>query len=485
MRGPALALALWFACAAGASAAQPVPLAEGPPWSAAEVAGLAARLDRLTTMPAIRGAHLGFYAVSTSTGAVLYARAADQGFVPASTLKTITGSVALDRLGPQFRFQTTVLGDAGSDGDVHGDIVLRGGGDPLLSARDLDAAAAALAASGVDTIEGGIALDLSAFDREPFAPGWMIEDLPFDYSAPVSGLMVEENVVHLKVSATTEGAPAEVDYWLPTSSVTIENVATTGAAGSAQTIGVARDGAALRIFGSIPAGKVTSVDAAVPDPNAYAADLFARALAAHGITFDPPLTGPPHLAAAGSEATVLWTHDSDPLAKVLRWFWFRSDNLVGEALLKTLDAAASGAPGTTEGGVRLERSALRAMGLDPATLAIVDGSGLSRYDTVTPRALVGVLQSDWRGPNRATVVDALPLAGLRGSMRSTFIGTPAEGRLYAKTGSMRHVWNLAGYVQTLHHGAVTFALMTDDFAGDEGALEAIEARIFAALVRAP
>jgi D-alanyl-D-alanine carboxypeptidase/D-alanyl-D-alanine-endopeptidase (penicillin-binding protein 4) len=267
--------------------------------------------------------------------------------------------------------------------------------------------------------------------------------------------------------------------------VTIENAATTGSAASAQTLDVVRDGDALRVTGSIPAGKVSSLDAAVPDPAAYVADLFARALAAHGVTFDPPFAGAPHLAAAGAGATVLWTHDSDPLARMLQWFWFRSDNLVGESLLKTIDAAASGAPGTSAGGVRLEQSTLRALGVDPSTLAIVDGSGLSRYDALTPRGLVGVLQSDWHGSNRSAVVDALPLAGLRGSLRGMFIGTPAEGRLYAKSGSMTHVWNLAGYVMTRNHGAVTFALMSDDYVGSVEALFSVESSIFAALVDAP
>jgi serine-type D-Ala-D-Ala carboxypeptidase/endopeptidase (penicillin-binding protein 4) len=458
-----------MALCASAMGAEPVPVANGEPWTAAQVASLASEVARRLAAPALRGAHLGFYAIDTRRGTVLYARAPDEAFVPASTLKLVTGSAALERLGGDFRFHTAVL--ASVDGDtIRGDVTLRAGGDPLLRTSDLDAAAAAIAARGVKTIAGGIAFDVSAFDRVPYAPGWMIEDVPYDFSAISSALMLEENTLTLHVAAGAPGSAAAIGVTPLNSVVTVENAVVTGAAGSEDTVDVERDGGAIRVTGSIPAGKQETVAAAVPDPLAYTADVFARALAAHGVAFDPPLAAPPHVAAAASEAAVVWAHDSDPLSRLLQWFWYRSDNLVGETLLKTLGLATRGAPGTSRNGIAYETTYLRGAGIDPSTLAIVDGSGLSRYDAMTPRAYVTLLQADWNGPNRSTFLNALPQQAA------------GDGRLYAKSGSMTHVWNLAGFVMTRRHGPVTFAIMCDDFVGSMDALHAAESAIFSQLV---
>ncbi|HXP92995.1 MAG TPA: D-alanyl-D-alanine carboxypeptidase/D-alanyl-D-alanine-endopeptidase [Candidatus Binatia bacterium] len=454
---------------APAVAAGQVPTTDlGVPWTAAQVAALDAEIDRRLSGPAIRGAHLGFYAIDTNRGTVLYARGAEEGFVPASTLKLVTGSTAIARLGKDFRFHTSIVANVTAPDAIDGDVVLRGGGDPLLRASDIDAAAATIAARGVRAIHGGIAIDVSAFDRVPYAPGWMIEDIPYDFSAIVSGVMLEENTVTVHVAAATSaGAPATLGITPLTSAIVLENATVTGVAGSEDTLDVQRDGSAIRITGSIPAGKEETIAAAVPDPVAYATDVFARALVTHGVTFDPPQVVPHILSAAVPNATVLWTHDSDPLVRLLQWFWPHSDNLVGEALLKTLALSARGAPGTSAGGVAVEQAFLRGTGIDPATLAIVDGSGLSRYDAITPRAYVTLMQSDWNGPNRQIFLDALPRV---------------EERVYAKSGSMTHVWNLAGFVMTKRHGPVTFALMCDNFVGSMDALRAAEAAIFSRVV---
>ena len=465
-----------------AFAAEPVPLApSGTPWRPAEIAALGNAIDRRLASPALRGAHLAFYAIDTTRGTLLYARAPDEAFVPASTLKLITGSAALDRLGPDFRFYTSVLATAIEGDTVRGDLIVRAGGDPLLRASDLDAAAAAVAARGIRAISGGIVFDVSAFDDVPYPPGWMIEDIPYDFSAISSALMLEENTVTLHVVAgTAVGVPASIGLTPPTNAVTIEDDVTTGPAGSAERLDLARDGSAIRLFGSIPLGTDETLAAAVPDPLAYAADVFARALAAHGVALGRPPAGPPRLVITPPEATLVWSHPSDSLTALLRWFWFRSDNLVGETLLKAIGLAAHGPPGTSRDGIASETAYLRRAGVDPATLAIVDGSGLSRYDAVTPRAYVQVLQAAWNGPNRSIILDALPVAGVRGSLRTAYTGV--AGRLYAKSGSMTHVWNLAGFIMTRRHGPVTFAFMCDDFVGSIDALRAVQEDVFEQIV---
>jgi D-alanyl-D-alanine carboxypeptidase/D-alanyl-D-alanine-endopeptidase (penicillin-binding protein 4) len=139
-------------------------------------------------------------------------------------------------------------------------------------------------------------------------------------------------------------------------------------------------------------------------------------------------------------------------------------------------------PGTTANGVEVERAWLRGIGIDPATVTLADGSGLSSYDRITPRALVSILQADWNGPFRDVVLDDLPIAGVRGTLQRSFIGSLAERRTFAKTGSFNHTRGLAGYLATVHHGALTFAWSLDDWMGTESDLETLRARVLSRLI---
>ena len=161
--------------------------------------------------------------------------------------------------------------------------------------------------------------------------------------------------------------------------------------------------------------------------------------------------------------------------------WIPSDNLVAELLLRELGLAAHGAPGTTANGVAFETAWLKGIGVDPASVSLFDGSGLSRYDRLTPRVLTTVLQHDWNGPNRRLVLDSLPVGGTRGTIEG-IAGTAAAGRVFAKTGSFMHVRGLAGFLATRRHGAVTFAFLVDDWNADPAALQALRARVLARIV---
>jgi D-alanyl-D-alanine carboxypeptidase/D-alanyl-D-alanine-endopeptidase (penicillin-binding protein 4) len=173
----------------------------------------------------------------------------------------------------------------------------------------------------------------------------------------------------------------------------------------------------------------------------------------------------------------VWTHDSEPMTALLAGMWLPSDNLLAELLLKSLGVLQAGTPGTTANGALLESQYLASLGIDPATISLRDGSGLSIYDRITPRALVELLDADWASPNRAVVLTALPVAGVRGTLKDSFAGTLAAGRVFAKSGSMTHVRALAGYVATQTHGTIAFALMVDDYVGDTAPLDAARGAI--------
>ncbi len=445
------------------------PTAGGTPWSAAEIAALHRAIGAALHDPALRGAHVGIVAIDTARGTPLYAHDADDEFIPASNFKLIVGSAALATLGPSFTYETTVSADAAPvDGTVQGNIYLRGGGDALLTENDLRDAANALAARGVRRVTGGVVTDATHFDAQRYGFGWSWDDLPYYYAPVVSALELDDGTAHMYFSpGASAGAPAVVRTAPQTDAFSVRNELRTGAAGSKDTSALVRpwdDPRTIEVTGSYPLDAKTSGDVSpsVPDPESYAGDVFARALASAGITVEQPTTS----GTVPKTALQLWVHRSEPMPKLLADFWYPSDNLMGELLLKELGVVQGGEPGTDANGRLLEQRFLREIGVDPATVDIADGSGLSTYDRITPNDLLEILSYDWTSPHRAIVLDALPVSGVRGTLRYEFAGTPLQGIVFAKTGSVSHVRTISGFVQNAKHGAVTFSLLVNDWMGD-------------------
>jgi serine-type D-Ala-D-Ala carboxypeptidase/endopeptidase (penicillin-binding protein 4) len=497
-----------LACAAPALAVDralgadvPKPAATGAPWTEAEIAALDANVDvALSGAKTLRGAHVGVLAVDARDGRVLYQRNPDDAFQPASTFKLLVGSAALDKLGPAFAFRTVAYPGAPVEGGVvQGYLMLRGGGDVLLDDKALAELPAALHAAGITAVHG-VGFD-EPRDLPPFLPGWMWDDLPWYYAAPVTRLGLNDNQVTLRVApGAAPGAPVgvTVEPWgsvcYPSAAscpvdlgFRIRVAAATGAAGSASTLDVTRRLGAgfpdeVALVGTLAAdAKPENLSIAVPNPPAYAAAAARRALAAGGIRVLPDVIASAGAVAAAPAAPV-WTHDSEPLRDLLADLWLPSDNVLAEELLRALGGAAPGAQGSTADGIAWEKSWLKGLGVDPDTLAIDDGSGLSGYDRVTPRALVTVLRHDWDGPHRDLVLDDLPIAGVRGTLKSSYAGTAAEKRVFAKTGTVSHVSTLAGYAANDKHGAVIFAFEVDDWVGAAADLRELRGRVLSMLV---
>lgn len=464
----------------------PSPTAGGKPWTASEIANLRKSLDKIFEAPTLRGAQIGLLAVDTARGKVLFSQNADQEFQPASNFKLLVGSAALQRLGTNFDFVTNVAADApAQDGTIHGNMYLHGGGDAHLTAQDLNDAAAALAAQGVKRVEGDLVTDASRYDNQRYGYGWSWDDLPYYYAPVVTALELEEGLVHMTFTpGPTVGSKAELRVWPQSSAYTIDDELTTGPAGSKDNSDIARawnDPRTIVIKNNYPIGAKESGDVVptVPDPESYAGDVFARALAAHGIT----VTGAVHDGKMPAGAKVLWSHDSEKMPKLLADFWYPSDNLMGELFLKELGVVQGGEPGTDDNGRTLEQNYLRSIGVNPTTVVIADGSGLSNYDRITPHDLLTILQADWNSPNRQVVLDALPVTGVRGTLKHSYLNTPAEYTVFAKTGSISHVRTISGFVRTKTHGAVTFSFLINQWVGDDqpggaAALAKVRAAVF-------
>jgi D-alanyl-D-alanine carboxypeptidase/D-alanyl-D-alanine-endopeptidase (penicillin-binding protein 4) len=481
----------------------PKPSAVGASWSPTQQSSLARDLDaQIAAAATLKGSHVGILAIDARDGTVLYNRNGNDAFMPASTFKILTGSAALERLGPAFRIRTVAFAEGSvQTGVLHGRLVVRGGGDPLLRAADFDDLAAALKRAGIGRIDGPIDIDTSYFADPPYMPGWSWDDFPYYYAPKISAFSFDENVVHLTIApASTAGMRATITAapygrvgdplggCALTSDVIVLPHVMTGAPGSADSVDLERDpGGCIIVKGKIPLDAAPeTVDAAVPSPEVYAWHVLVDRLHAHGIASTTPRSYPGFAqsvvaAPASANARVVWTHDSEPLSDLLADMWLPSDNLLAELLLKSL-GAATGEPGTAANGVAYETQWLRTLGIDVAPLSIDDGSGLSAYDRMTPRALVAILKHDWNAPTRETVLDDLPIAGVRGTLKSSFIGTLAEKTVFAKTGSVSHVRTLAGYAATQVHGAVIFAFQVDDWTGTEIDLNSIRASLLSRII---
>lgn len=468
MRRILLSLVCAFALIGAAPLENPAP--GGTPWTAKQVVALQKSLKHILSAPALRGAHVGLLIRDTVRGTTIYSQNATDEFMPASNFKLLVGSASLQRLGTAFTFVTTVASDApAANGTITGNLYLRGGGDAHLTAQDLDDAAAALSAQGIKHVTGALITDPSRYDSQRYGYGWSWDDLPYYYAPVVTALELEEGTVHMTFTpGPSAGSLAQLRVWPQSSAYTIDNELLTGPVGSKDTSDILRTWNkpdTIQIGGVYPLGAKESgeVNPAVPDPESYAGDVFARALTAHGITVD----GGVHSGKAPVAASQLWAHNSEAMPKLLADFWYPSDNLMGELFLKELGAVQGGQPGTDDNGITLEKAYLQSIGVDPNTVTIADGSGLSQYDRITPADLVAILQADWNGPNRDIVLDALPVAGVRGTLQHAWTGTPAERAVFAKTGSISHVRTISGFVRTRTHGAITFSFLINEWMGEQ------------------
>jgi len=434
---------------------------------------LAADLDNILATPALAGADVGLV-VRTVDGDIVYSHASDRRQQPASNAKLLTSAAALDVLGPDYRFQTTAQTTGRRHGPVlHGDLYLKGTGDPTMLAADYDTLAAQVAATGLTVVTGKLVADDTWFDDVRLGASWAWDDEPYSYDAQVSALTASPDTDYDAGSVIVKVAPgpngkATVTTEPPTDYVTIASTAVTGPAGSANTISVDRPHGTntFTVTGSIPADATPTSDwMAVWDPTGYAAALFRAALGRHGVR----VLGPTTRAAVPANATTVATRQSMPLRELLTPFLKLSNNLHAEILVKAMGRATRN-QGTWSAGLAAVSDRLPAYGIDPARLSLRDGSGLSRMDQVSPDQLATLLGAARGRPWFSDWYSALPIAGesdrmVGGTLRSRMHGTPAEGNVHAKTGSLTGVSALSGYVTTANGQQWVFSMVSNNAIG--------------------
>jgi D-alanyl-D-alanine carboxypeptidase/D-alanyl-D-alanine-endopeptidase (penicillin-binding protein 4) len=387
---------------------------------AATVAGVLAALSPMLRSATL-GPHIGAVVDDLSTGQVLLSRDGNSGFAPASTAKLAVAVAALDVLGPAATFTTRVV-----TGPTAGSVVLVGGGDPTLAAGHPPASnypqpatlaalaaqtAQALRARRIHTVRLGY--DTSLFTGPGMAPGWPNSYVTTGNVTPISSLEVDQGRL------TASGAPQDAD-----------------------------DPGNYRARTFSPAPE--------------AAQAFASFLSGDGIR----VRGAVRAAAAPHGSGTLAAVSSPPLAEIVAWMLTQSNNVIAENLARQI-AIATGRPASFSGAAAAETAVLRQLGIR-GSIRLVDGSGLSPQDRITPGAEVQLLSlaASASHPGLRAVITGLPVAGFSGTLAaggSVFpdVGPPGLGVVRAKTGNLLTVVSLAGLALARNGQLFAFSFMAD------------------------
>ena len=463
------------------------------------LAELQARISQVLRKPELAPAMVGIKVTSLETGRVLFEENANKLLRPASNMKLYTVAAALDRLSPDYRFVTSVYANEkpNDKGVIKGDLIIYGRGDPSIAARfrngdyfkGIDDLAARIAAAGVKKVEGDLVGDESYFVGPQYGSGWEWEDLQWWYGAEVSALTVNDNALDLSIKPGAQvGAPAVITTGPPDPLLRINNKVVTGARGTKRDLNAYRGLAAaeLEITGSIPLDdKGYTGGIGISHPALLFAYLLRASLAQRGVTIkgktrtveprrsagfvpQPPTT--PAAVSPRLERVEIASMPSVAFSVVAANTLKPSQNLYTELILRTLGTVIPppvNSPNigrTSEtAGLEVVKTFLREAGVTPSSLVFSDGSGLSRNDMVTAEATIQLLTYMSRHRYANIFRDALPIAGVDGTLRNRFKGTPAENNLRAKTGTLSSASSLSGYVRDAVGEELAFSIMVNNY----------------------
>lgn len=438
----------------------------------------------------IAPAQLAVKVVSLDTGRILYEENAGKLLMPASNMKIYTVAAALDRLSPEFRYNTSVYANARPDaaGTVRGDLIVYGRGDPTFAAsfndgdyyKAIDALAERITAGGVRRIEGNLVGDDSYFTGPPLGWGWEWDDLQTADGAEVSALTVNNNALDVFVKpGASVGAQAFVTTGPETSVVKIVNRLTTTARGTKRDVTVVRPLGenVLDISGSVPLGSGEGSDKgyvgsfAITHPAFLFVDLLRRSLTQRGViitgqtqTVDARARG--NLPLQTSALVEVASIQSQPLSVIAAQCLKPSQNLYAELLLRTLGRLKGTVDPkviSVDAGIEVVRTFLREAGIGPREIVMADGSGLSRHNLITADATMRLLVYMSRHRYASAFREALPIAGVDGTLKNRFKGTPAAGNLRAKTGTINTVATLSGYVTSAAGERLVFSVLLNNY----------------------
>lgn len=433
--------------------------------------------------------HVGVHVRLVSSSRCIFDYGGSKLFLPASNLKLITSACGLTVLGPRFRFSTDFLTTGKLRGGItDGDLVIRGCGDPTIVDRTslivwagykgadkaynlphgieltLESIVGRLRRLGLRGVNGDIVIDDSYFESKRLGDGWAVDDEKWFYGAPTGAVSLNENIVTVTVRPNRKvGSQPIVDIIPECRLLNLTNRAMTGKPGTKNTLKFDRVSGKdeITVSGSLPVKHKRVVQfMTVHDPGLYLGEMLLTNLHRCGIRVAGSVV---RKRTRGTLNLVLRTR-SKPLENLVYWLNKTSDNFYAEQLVKTIGAVEA-RDGSWDGGLNVVKKFLKEKDV-AASYRIADGSGLSRYNLVTPRMLAKLLCAM---RNSVSFVNSLPVAGRDkgyGTLEHRMRRTKACWNLKAKTGSLEGVSTMSGYVETFDRKTVAFSIMTNSTVGD-------------------
>jgi serine-type D-Ala-D-Ala carboxypeptidase/endopeptidase (penicillin-binding protein 4) len=461
--------------ATGLACSRPVAAPEPSIGSTGTNRTLRAMVDSLADAPEFSNAHWGILIVDPTSGDTLYSRNAGKLFMPASNMKILTSATALAHLGADYRYRTTFAArGAVSDGTLAGDLVVIGRGDPSVSDHmlhdamlPLRAMADSIAARGIRHITGRIVAGGDAFPGEVLGYGWSYDDFEDSYSAPTDELLFNEGFSEIHVRGGDHPGDPVLAELRPAKTFPIVHIAATTAMSASSdsarhrlnTLRAVKDSATweVRLTGAIAVHDTATIEVTHHDPDQAYLAAVREALRERGIAVDEASTD------ATSRLDTLSTLVSPPLSDILKALMKPSQNQIAEMLFRTAAFTTTGIGSSDSARAVVERQLTQWGVAVPSEAVVRDGSGLSRYDYISPRTVVRILDAMRRAPTFQSFYDALPIAGVDGTIRNRMKGTPAQGNVHAKTGSVAMSRSLSGYVTTANQRMLIFSFLSNNW----------------------
>tara|TARA_Y100000588_G_scaffold391581_3_gene500641 strand:+ start:12799 stop:14349 length:1551 start_codon:yes stop_codon:yes gene_type:complete len=459
---------------------------------------LSDRINEIIKTSAADQAFWGIQVTDIHSGRILYEQHQDKLFVPASNGKLFSTALALAYLGSEYVHTTTVGSGVsiGEDGTLDGDLVLLGGGDPNLSSRSvpynpkrefavdrlapLRELAQQVSLAGVKKIAGNVIGDDSRYVWQRQPSGWSVDDSVWGYGAPVSALSFNDSTVDVQVlPGHAARAYARVAVRPDVGYFKLNNIlrtATTRMVPRGLNLDRPPGTRKLTLWGEISIhsrGRKLSI--AVDDPALFAAQAFRQALNEAGLEVEGKAIARHSFGHQFSSLkrsstspqnnypTELAAINSPSLAETIKIVNKTSQNLHAEMLLREVGLRQRGVGSYQAGLATLREFLSKKVGLRKGEFTLLDASGLSRGNLVSPAATVKLLVHMWKSPGKEVFLSSLPISGEDGTLDWRFSRTSARGKIRAKTGTLAHVTAIAGYVSTADQYNLAFSIMVNNY----------------------
>ena len=403
--------------------------------------------------------------IANQKGHIIFERNKNEYYTSASLMKLFTATAATLILTPQYQYRTGLyVSGTVQNNTLYGNVYLHFSGDPTLKLQDISNLVHQLKEDGVHNIAGSVFLDNQSFDQRPYPPGTTVDDLAYSYASPLNAIILDENAFKLQIIPTKLKQPPILKPSISSNLISFSNhiITTDKNQPDCPLYITNNDDNHYTLNGCINLHTgIDTEDLAISNITKLTKIALQNLISQAGIKLFTPV----QLGKMPHNVTLIANHYSPPLIKIVHFMLKESDNLIANCLTKTISHYSTGYPGNLSTGIGVIKKRLASLvGASLKYAHIKDGAGLSRYNLVTPQQVLNLLVSIKQSPElNSTLITALPIAGKDGTLQYRMNILKKRQRLHAKTGTLTGVSNIAGYLNSKHHGHLIVILMINQF----------------------